>query len=201
MASDVIGKQAVVIGAGIGGLAAAGALVDHFERVVVLERDALPPDAAHRAGTPQSTFMVCWRAASGRSTSSFPASNRISRRPGPSRFGSPSTSASRCRVMIPQRDLGFVGYSMSRPLIEFLVRRRVEGHANTTLRPRCRVRVAASATSCPRRIGLRSPRSVSRMPTGRARHCPPIWPSALCTLPGLAAHRSTSPNWLNTNSG
>src|SRR4051812_18061723 len=26
-------------------------------------------------------------------------------------------------------------------------------------------------------------------------------PSALWTLPGLSAHRSTSPNWLNTNSG
>src|SRR6516162_3668227 len=26
-------------------------------------------------------------------------------------------------------------------------------------------------------------------------------PSALCTLPGLSAQRSTSPNWLNTNSG
>ena len=40
----------------------------------------------------------------------------------------------------PQRDLGFVTYSMSRPLIEFLVRYRVERHANVTLRPRCRVR-------------------------------------------------------------
>jgi len=40
----------------------------------------------------------------------------------------------------PQRDLGFVTYSMSRPLIEFLVRRRVERRANVTLRPRCRVR-------------------------------------------------------------
>jgi hypothetical protein len=40
----------------------------------------------------------------------------------------------------PPRDLGFVSYSMSRPLIELVVRRRVERHANITLRPRCRVR-------------------------------------------------------------
>src|SRR6516162_6859811 len=26
-------------------------------------------------------------------------------------------------------------------------------------------------------------------------------PSALCTLPDLRTHRSTSPNWLNTNNG
>jgi 2-polyprenyl-6-methoxyphenol hydroxylase-like FAD-dependent oxidoreductase len=40
----------------------------------------------------------------------------------------------------PQRDLGIGTYSMSRPLIELVVRRRVERHANITLRPRCRVR-------------------------------------------------------------
>ncbi len=42
MADRKIGKQAVVIGAGMGGLAAAGALADYFEQVMVLERDSLP---------------------------------------------------------------------------------------------------------------------------------------------------------------
>ena len=41
MASTLIGKQAVVIGAGMGGLTAAGALADHFDQVIVLERDTL----------------------------------------------------------------------------------------------------------------------------------------------------------------
>jgi 2-polyprenyl-6-methoxyphenol hydroxylase-like FAD-dependent oxidoreductase len=53
MAKAVIGKQAVVIGAGMGGLAAAGALVGFFEHVVVLERDELLAGAADRQGTPQ----------------------------------------------------------------------------------------------------------------------------------------------------
>ena len=57
MASTLVGKQAVVVGAGMGGLAAAGALVDHFEHIVVLERDTLPLDTAHRAGTPQSRHV------------------------------------------------------------------------------------------------------------------------------------------------
>lgn len=49
-----LGKQAVVIGAGIGGLAAAGAVSDFFENVIVLERDELPQRAIPRAGTPQA---------------------------------------------------------------------------------------------------------------------------------------------------
>jgi hypothetical protein len=49
-----IAKHAVVIGAGMGGLAAAKALAPHFERVTVLDRDALPEGPAARAGTPQA---------------------------------------------------------------------------------------------------------------------------------------------------
>jgi len=48
-----MGKHAVVVGAGMGGLAAAKALSAHFERVTVLERDALPQAPAPRQGTPQ----------------------------------------------------------------------------------------------------------------------------------------------------
>jgi 2-polyprenyl-6-methoxyphenol hydroxylase-like FAD-dependent oxidoreductase len=40
----------------------------------------------------------------------------------------------------PQRDLGLATYSMSRQLIELLVRQRVQQNANIILRPRCRVR-------------------------------------------------------------
>jgi phytoene dehydrogenase-like protein len=47
-----IGQHAVVVGAGMGGLTAAQALAAHFERVTVLERDALPEIAAPRPGTP-----------------------------------------------------------------------------------------------------------------------------------------------------
>jgi len=46
-----------VIGAGMGGLAAAGALADFFDQVVVLERDTLPSEPAHRAGTPQARHV------------------------------------------------------------------------------------------------------------------------------------------------
>jgi 2-polyprenyl-6-methoxyphenol hydroxylase-like FAD-dependent oxidoreductase len=52
-----IGKQAVVVGAGMAGLTAARSLADFFERVVVLENDALPKEATHRPGTPQSKHI------------------------------------------------------------------------------------------------------------------------------------------------
>jgi NAD(P)-binding Rossmann-like domain len=54
---SLVGRQAVVVGAGMGGMAAAGALADYFEQVLVFERDALPSQAAHRAGTPQSRHL------------------------------------------------------------------------------------------------------------------------------------------------
>jgi flavin-dependent dehydrogenase len=47
-------KQAAVIGAGMGGLAAAKAIAPHFEKVIVFDRDSLPDKPAPRLGTPQA---------------------------------------------------------------------------------------------------------------------------------------------------
>jgi flavin-dependent dehydrogenase len=49
----MIGQRAVVVGAGIAGLAAARALADSFAKVIVLERDKLTRAAAPRIGVPQ----------------------------------------------------------------------------------------------------------------------------------------------------
>jgi 2-polyprenyl-6-methoxyphenol hydroxylase-like FAD-dependent oxidoreductase len=45
---------AVVIGAGMAGLAAARVLADRFARVTVVDRDSLPPGPESRRGVPQS---------------------------------------------------------------------------------------------------------------------------------------------------
>src|SRR5689334_22030395 len=46
--------HAVVIGASIGGLLAARALADYYQRVTVLERDIFPAPGEHRKGVPQA---------------------------------------------------------------------------------------------------------------------------------------------------
>ena len=47
-------KHAVVLGASMGGLLAARALVGSYDRITVVERDQLPEDVAHRRGVPQA---------------------------------------------------------------------------------------------------------------------------------------------------
>jgi 2-polyprenyl-6-methoxyphenol hydroxylase-like FAD-dependent oxidoreductase len=143
MAPTLVGKQAVVVGAGMGGLAAAGALAEHFERVVVLERDTLPSDAVHRAGTPQSRHIHALLAGGQRALDElFPGFEQDLARAGavPLRVTLDGRIEMPGYDPFPQRDLGFVTHSMSRPLIELVVGRRVERHANITLRARCRVR-------------------------------------------------------------
>src|ERR1700676_119637 len=52
--SSLIEKKAIVIDAGMGGLAAAKALANHFGHVTVLDRDILSSQAEPRVGTAQS---------------------------------------------------------------------------------------------------------------------------------------------------
>lgn len=46
--------RAIVIGSSLAGMCAAGVLCDHFDDVLILERDTLPQGIEHRAGVPQS---------------------------------------------------------------------------------------------------------------------------------------------------
>jgi 2-polyprenyl-6-methoxyphenol hydroxylase-like FAD-dependent oxidoreductase len=54
---EKLGQHAVVLGASMGGLVAARVLADFYENVTVVERDALPPDAANRRGVPQGRHV------------------------------------------------------------------------------------------------------------------------------------------------
>src|SRR3954452_1209017 len=142
MGSTLIGKQAVVIGAGMGGLTAAGALADHFDKVVVLERDILPSEAGHRAGTPQARHVHAILLSGQRALSElFPGFEQDLARAGavPLRAGLNVRMERPGYDPFPQRDLGWSGYAASRPTIERAVRLRVESRATITLRQRCRV--------------------------------------------------------------
>jgi 2-polyprenyl-6-methoxyphenol hydroxylase-like FAD-dependent oxidoreductase len=137
-----IAKHAVVIGAGMGGLAAAKALAPQFERVTVLDRDALPEGPAARAGTPQARHAHGLLAGGQKALEAlFPGIEsdiakagavkvRVGRdviweRPGFDPF--------------PRRDLGFDTFCLSRPLLESVCRRRLREEPNVDVRPRTRV--------------------------------------------------------------
>lgn len=53
----MVGERAVVLGASMGGMVAARVLADFFETVTVVERDALPDNAATRRGVPQARHL------------------------------------------------------------------------------------------------------------------------------------------------
>ena len=139
--SSLIGKRAVVVGAGMAGLPAARALADFFEHVVVLERDTLPLDVSDRTGTPQVRHTHALLSGGQRALSDlFPgfeedlaAAGAVLLRAGLDlRLERPGFDP------FPDRDLGLTAYAMSRPLLEFAVRRRVEQHANIAIREHCR---------------------------------------------------------------
>jgi 2-polyprenyl-6-methoxyphenol hydroxylase-like FAD-dependent oxidoreductase len=141
MTSPLIGRQAVVVGAGMAGLPAARALADFFERVVVLERDTLPLNASHRTGTPQGRHTHALLGGGQRALGDlFPGFEGDLAGAGavPLRVGLDVRLERPGLDPFPQRDLGWVGYAMSRPLIEFTVRHRVEQHTNIVIRERCR---------------------------------------------------------------
>jgi 2-polyprenyl-6-methoxyphenol hydroxylase-like FAD-dependent oxidoreductase len=148
MTSSLIGKQAVVVGAGMSGLPAARALADYFEQVVVLERDTLPFVASHRTGIPQGRHTHALLAGGQRALGDlFPGFEQDLTDAGAVpvnagldfRFERPGYDP------FPVRDLGLVVCAMSRPLIELTVRRRVEQYNNITIREHCRVQDLASS--------------------------------------------------------
>ena len=51
------GNHALVLGGSLAGLLAARVLAEHFERVTVVERDALPSDTSVRKGVPQASHV------------------------------------------------------------------------------------------------------------------------------------------------
>ncbi|QOZ47409.1 squalene monooxygenase [Bradyrhizobium sp. CCBAU 53340] len=137
-----IGRRAIVVGAGIGGLAAAKALASSFETVTVLERDALPSAPIARSGTPQARQIhVLLRGGLDALGELFPDFETELERAGAVRVrvGSQSLLELPGFDPFPRRDLGFDYLSMTRPLLEFTARRAVQRQSNIVLDQHCRV--------------------------------------------------------------
>jgi 2-polyprenyl-6-methoxyphenol hydroxylase-like FAD-dependent oxidoreductase len=140
--TNLLGRHAIVVGAGIGGLTAAKALSSYFDNVTVLERDALPAAPIVRTGTPQARQIhVLLRGGLDALIEFFPEFETELERAGAVRVrvGSESLVEMPGFDPFPQRDLGFDILCMTRPLVEFVARRFVEQQGNIALKSRCRV--------------------------------------------------------------
>jgi hypothetical protein len=143
--SDVrshVGKRAIVIGAGVSGLAAARAVADHFEEVVVLERDELRSEATTRPGVPQGTQAHGLLGGAMKGLRElFPGFDQdlvevvavqlnpgfeiLQEFPGFDPF--------------PRRKWNWYIYSLTRPLAELTIRRRIAKQPNISVRGGCPV--------------------------------------------------------------
>ena len=140
--------RAVVVGAGLGGLTAAAALARHFSRVILLERDRLPTHPEPRAGVPQGKHVHGLLGGGLNALETlFPGLSVELAAAGavPIRIGLDVRLEQPGYDPFPQRDLGRTGYSMSRPLLEHVVRRFVERNDRIEIRANCRVREIVAA--------------------------------------------------------
>jgi 2-polyprenyl-6-methoxyphenol hydroxylase-like FAD-dependent oxidoreductase len=137
-----VGRQAIVIGGGISGLAAASALADHFEEVVVLERDEFPAGATPRPGVPQGKQAHGLLGGAIKALEElFPNFARDLVQAGALQVNPGDEVLLEIPGMghFPLRKWDWFIYALSRPLIELTMRRRVEQLGNVSLRGGCRV--------------------------------------------------------------
>ncbi len=149
---------AIVVGAGVGGLTAAAALSRLFAKVTVLERDGLPDTPAHRAGVPQGRHVHGLLCGGLRALDRlFPGFDAALAAAGavPIRVGRDARLEQPGYDPFPQRDLGLASYSMSRPLLEHVVRRFVERNDRIELRTGCHVREIARSPEGDAACGVR----------------------------------------------
>ena len=171
--NSLLGQRAVVVGAGIGGLSMAGALANHFEQVEVLERDCLTTSACSRPGTPQDRHPHGLLAGGLKALAGiFPGFERDLARAGavPVRVAQEVQYERADLGVLPKRDFGMSLLCASRPLIEFVLRRRVEAIPNITLRAGCRVTGIVPATGSTAVRGIRCDFGSGQSETWR-----PIW--------------------------
>ncbi len=157
--------SAIVIGAGVGGLTAAAALAKHFDAVTILESDTLPPNAQPRAGIPQGRHVH------GLLAGGMLAIERLL--PGfreallaagavPVRAGLDARLEQPGFDPFPQRDFGIDTLSMSRPLLEQVIRQLVLTQDNISIRQSCRVREILPDESGASACGVRTENKVGK---------------------------------------
>ena len=130
--------RCVIIGAGIGGLAAAAASAAFFDEVVVLDRDELPGTARHRKGVAQSQQLhILLKGGDTFLEDLLPGIREAFAAAGACqvRHEADSIHFERGHVF-PQRDVGYFHLGLSRPAYEWALRERVRRIPNVVIHER-----------------------------------------------------------------
>jgi len=137
-----LGKRAIVVGAGLAGLSAARALSDHFDEVLILDRDELPDEITPRPGVPQGKHPHGLLGSAVKALENlFPGFGKELMRAGaePIDPGFDMLAEVPGQDIWPRNKFNWLTYSMSRPLIERTLRRQVECMGNIKVRGESRV--------------------------------------------------------------
>lgn len=139
-----LGNRAIVVGGGMGGLFSARVLADHFDEVVVLDRDAEPTTADPRGTVPQGHhFHVLLPGGLDAMTEWFPGfvddlvdTGSVEMQLGRDFYAYTAAGKSySIQAHVPDPiDDGEMTYVQTRPQLELNVRRRVASVPNITLR-------------------------------------------------------------------
>ncbi len=131
-----LGERAIVIGAGMGGLMAAGVLARYFATVTVLDKDRLPAEAEPRTGVPQGAHAHALMTGGRRNMEKiFPGFLAAAVDGGAivNRFGIEFFIRD-WLGWFPKRDLDLPSVTLTRPLLEGTVRSLLARNPRVTIR-------------------------------------------------------------------
>jgi 2-polyprenyl-6-methoxyphenol hydroxylase-like FAD-dependent oxidoreductase len=133
----LLGKRAIVTGAGMGGLIAARVLADFFDEVIIVDRDHLADEKNPRPGIPQGRHPHGLLGGGTQALEAlFPGFTIDLAAAGAVQVdsGSESLWETPNQADFPRIHLDWTTYCMSRPLLELTLRRRVERISNLRIR-------------------------------------------------------------------
>lgn len=131
-----LGARAVIVGAGIAGLAAAAAVASYFETVEILDKDELPDAVRSRKGVPQDLQVhILLKGGELALESLLPGTRAALLAAGAIEVGQTGgVSLWERDAWHPAHDLGYSQLMMSRPAFERVLRRQLLRHGNVTIR-------------------------------------------------------------------
>lgn len=138
--TEVLGDRAIVVGSGVGGIFAAGALRPFFREIVVLEKDELPSGPEFRKGVPQGPHgHIVLKRGENIAEDLFPGFRDRLREAGGVVL---DTGRDMARYAFDKWsspvDLGMTISSQTRPLLEYVLRESLSRSANVEIRAESR---------------------------------------------------------------